>query len=302
MAATTSTQIIDGLLAADLGKRHFSKWESKAQQEAIRRCGISTSSSPYFKNNKDGRTAMLTHLHNTPLPVDHLTVLRRIAELGLPPSGARSKQQFSYYLLSAMCEPLKFPPWEPIPLITIVPPNTDELVTSARSLCEERMSKPAIKSNFYRPQEERESPPATQERDRLWSERRSRWYPFMKSSAFQSFLTSLALQYVQVTNIVLAHSPKSKPNDLRCEIDDALVKVDRVRVPGMFVDAWKSAGNGVIEKFEWREWRFGLGHILASTKRAVAKAVRTQHSDEDPEDERVYVGDTVCGVPLCTHA
>lgn len=289
---TSSKQIIDGLLAADLGKRHFSKWDSKAQQEAIRRCGISTSSSPYYKNNKNGRTAMLTHLHKTPLPVDHLSVLRRIAELGLPPSGARSKQQFSYYLLSYMCEQLKFPPWEPIPLITIVAPNADELCTSARSICEERMSAVTVKPHFYRPKE-RMSAVTVKQRESLWSARRSAWPRFMKSAAFQSVLTSLALQYVQVTNIVLAHSPKSKPNDLRCEIDNALFRVDRTRVPGMFVDAWKSAGNGVIEKFEWREWRFGLGHILVSTKRAVAKAVRTQHSDEDAQDERVYVGDTV---------
>ena len=44
MSGQTSIQVIDDMLAADLGKRHFSKWEAKAQQEAIRRCGLAASS------------------------------------------------------------------------------------------------------------------------------------------------------------------------------------------------------------------------------------------------------------------
>ena len=110
MSGQTSIQVINGMLAADLGKRHFSKWDTKAQQEVIRRCGLSTSSTHYFKSNKSSRTALLTHLHTTPLPTVHLEVLLLIAELGLPPSGARSTQQFDYYLLSFMAEGMTFPP------------------------------------------------------------------------------------------------------------------------------------------------------------------------------------------------
>ena len=123
MSGQTSIQVIEGMLAADLGKRHLSKWEAKAQKAAIRSCGLSTSSNQYFKNNKASRTALLTHLHTTPLPTDRLSVLRLIAELGLPPSGARSTQQFAYYLLSFMTEGMQFPPWDPIPVITIVAPS-----------------------------------------------------------------------------------------------------------------------------------------------------------------------------------
>lgn len=101
----TSKALIDELLAADLGKRHFSVWTSKEQDEAIRRCGLASSQ---FANRTEA-TAILTHLHTTDLPTDHLAVLLLIAEFGLPPSGARSKQQFSFYLLSFMCDKLKFP-------------------------------------------------------------------------------------------------------------------------------------------------------------------------------------------------
>ena len=105
MSVKTSKTLIDELLAADLGKRHFSVWTSKEQHEAIRRCGLASSQ---FKNRTES-TAILTHLHTTDLPTDHLAVLHLIAELGLPPSGARSKQQFSFYLLSFMCDKLDFP-------------------------------------------------------------------------------------------------------------------------------------------------------------------------------------------------
>ena len=285
MAGQTSKQVIDGLLAADLGKRHFSKWESKAQEEAIRRCGLSSSGSKYHKNTKAGRTALLRHLHSTQLPTEHLPVLRLIADLGLPPSGARSRQQFAYYLLCFMCEELKFPPWEPIPLITIVPPAVDDLCIAARSLCEERMQSATTKPNFYR----------RQQNVSLWSERREKTWPRFMKSALPIFLKPLAAEYAKVTNLVLAHSPKSEPEDLRCEIDSAQFVVDQTKAPELFVSAWNSVG-GRIAKFAWNEWKWVLGRLLASTKRAVAKAVRTQHTDVDVQDEQVYVGDKVCSI------
>ena len=105
MSIKTSKTLIDELLAADLGKRHFSVWTIKEQHEAIKRCGLASSQ---FKNRTES-TAILTHLHTTELPTVHLAVLHLIAEFGLPPSGARSRQQFSFYLLSYMCNKLKFP-------------------------------------------------------------------------------------------------------------------------------------------------------------------------------------------------
>ena len=97
MSVKTSKTLIGELLGADLGNRHFSVWTLKEQHEAIRRCGLASSQ---CKSRKEA-TAMLRHLHTTDLPTDHLAVLHLIAELGLPPSGARSKQQFSFYLLDA---------------------------------------------------------------------------------------------------------------------------------------------------------------------------------------------------------
>ena len=277
MSGQTTKQLIDELLAADLGKRHFSKWTAKEQEELIRRCGLSPSQ---FKNKAE-RITILTHLHTTPLPTEHLCVLRLIADLGLPPSGARSKQQFVYYLLCFMCEKLKFPPWEPLPVVEIVQPNVTDMCLRARKLCTERIN-PTTKPHFYRRDD------AT---GLLWSERREAWDIFM-TDGLSGFLTALTSEYCKHMNLVLAHSPKCKPADLRIDIDDAQVKVDRAKVPKMFVEAWKCTGAKDIVRFEWREWRWGLGHLLAAAKRAVAQVVRTQEIDHDQE-ESIYVGDTV---------
>ena len=92
MSTKTSKTLIDGLLTADIdiGERHFSVWTSNEQDEVIRRWGLTSSQ---FKNRTEAAT-ILTHLHTTELPTDHLglAVLNLIAELGLTPSGARSKQ------------------------------------------------------------------------------------------------------------------------------------------------------------------------------------------------------------------
>ena len=285
MSGQTTKQLIGELLEADLGKRHFSKWTAKEQQEAIRRCGLSSSQF----GNKSERIAILTHLHSTPLPTEHLCVLRLIADLGLPPSGARSKQQFVHYLLCFMCEKLKFPPWEPLPVLEIVRPSVSDMCISARKLCDERMPARTTKPHFYRRDETT---------GLLWSERRDAWDIFMESG-LPGFLEAVGNEYCKHMNLVLAHSPKCKPADLRVDIDDAQFKVDRVIAPRMFVEAWNSTGAKDIVSFHLREWRWGLGHLLAATKHAVAQAVRNQVND-DVQDESVYVGDSVsvCLPPL----
>ena len=281
MSGDTSKALLGSLLAADLGKRHFSQWTAKEQEEAIRRCGLSSSQ----HNNKRERIAILQHLHATPLPIVHIQVLRLIDDFGLPPSGARSKQQFSYYLLCYMCENLKFPPWDPQPIIKIIAPEVEELMVQSRSLLKTRLQPATTKPHFYRQSEDV---------GLLWSARRKLWDHFMESGV-QKFLTELATEYVKVTNLVLAHSPKSKPCDLRCDIDDAQFKVDRSKAPTMFLLAWNAAmgtGDGVIDHFDRKEWRWALPHLLTATKRSVAKAVRIQYSEEDVVEETVYVGDT----------
>ena len=120
---TTSKEKIGELLAADLGKRHFAVWTFKEQSEAIRQCGIASSK---CKNRPEAAT-LLQNLHTTHLPLDYLEVLRLIAHFGLPPSGARSRQQFAYYLLSFMCDKMKFPPWDPQPVISIIAPDHGKL-------------------------------------------------------------------------------------------------------------------------------------------------------------------------------
>ena len=135
MSAKSSKALIEELLAADLGDRHFSVWTLKEQGEAIKRCGLASSQ---FKNRTE-TTEILTILHETELPTDHLTVLTLIAELGLPPSGARSKQQFSFYLLSFMCEKLKFPPWDPVPVLSVVVPKDEILRDQVSIICSERI-------------------------------------------------------------------------------------------------------------------------------------------------------------------
>ena len=123
MSTKTSKTLINELVAADIGERHFSIWTKKEQDEVIRRYGLSSSQ---FKNRTEAAT-ILTHLHTIDFQTDHLAVLTLIDELGLPPCGARSKQQFSFYLLSFMCEKLKFPPWDPLPVLNIVVPKHEVL-------------------------------------------------------------------------------------------------------------------------------------------------------------------------------
>ena len=147
------------------------------------------------------------------------------------------------------------------------------------------MQSATTKPHFYR----------LQQNMSLWSERREKAWPRFMKSGLPIFLKALAAQYVEVTNLVLAHSPKSEPEDLRCDIDSAQFRVDRTKVPKLFVSAWNAVGGRIV-KFEWNEWNWGVGHLLVSTKRAVAKAVRTQHTDVDVQDEQVYVGDKVCSI------
>ena len=185
MDGQTSKHLIDELISTDLGKRHFSKWTGKEQEEAIRRCGLSSSK---FANKRE-RIAILSHLHTTPLPTEHLCVLRLIADLGLPPSGARSKQQFVYYLLCFMCEKLKFPPWEPIPVLEIVPPTVTDVCEAARKLCAERI-KPTTKPHFYR----RDDTTGL-----LWSERREAWDIFMAISPACTHVDTCTCSHVNIT-------------------------------------------------------------------------------------------------------
>jgi len=114
-------------------------------------------------------------------------------------------------------------------------------------------------------------------------------------SGLSIFLNPLAAEYVKVTNLVLTHNPKTAPEDLRCEIDSTQVVIDRTKVSRLFVSAWNAVGGRIV-KFAWNEWKWGLGRLLVSTKRAVSKAVRTQHMDVDVQDEQVYVGDKVFSI------
>ena len=95
-------------------------------------------------------------------------------------------------------------------------------------------------------------------------------------------------------NLVLAFSPKSSPEDLRCELDDAQYKVDRRDAATLFLTAWNKAlptDVPPVTTFKMPEWRWLLGNLIIACKRCVAKAVRTQFQEDNDEDETVYVGD-----------
>ena len=127
--------MIAALQQSELGNKHFSKWDEKSKKVAIQKCGLAHSNF----SNKASRNEILQHLSTTPLPTDHGEVLRMILELGLPPSGATSKQQFSFFLLSYLCDKMKFPPWEPIPIVEIIAPTSKQLVDTTRRVVLDRM-------------------------------------------------------------------------------------------------------------------------------------------------------------------
>ena len=71
----------------------------------------------------------------------------------------------------------------------------------------------------------------------------------------------LVLAYVNVMNLVLAHSPKSVLSDLRCEMDEAQRTVDRKQGWKFFVTAWNEVVSELpraptIASFKWNEWRW----------------------------------------------
>ena len=288
MSAKSSKALIEELLAADLGDRHFSVWTLKEQGETIKRCGLASSQ---FKNRTE-MTEILTILHETELPTDHFEVLTLIADLGLPPSGARSKQQFSFYLLSFMCEKLKFPPWDPVPVLSVVVPKPEILRDQVSSICSERISDINERPHAYihRP---------NNQVAKLWNSRRGVWPEVLKTSAFGVFLQKVAAAYVKVINLVLGFSPKKQIVDLRCEMHEAMRTVDRHEGRKFFVEAWNQVVKNLpraptITSFAWSEWRWVLTWVFVGCKRAVAQCIREQFdTSEQVTDDTVYVGDEV---------
>ena len=312
MVGITSAQHIRELINKDLNKRHFSKWSEDLKKQVIRQCGLA--SSKY--GNRAKRNAILQHLSEVELPLDAVQVQRETDRLGLPPSGSRSEQQAAFYLLSFLHDDLEFPPWAPEPVIKISPPTHDELIARVREICTERIL---------------ERPPHIYIHGglgHLWKERiqvwdicivllfavctytlthslvllvflTQAWLIMFKnlghpSSTMCQFLVELCSKYIKVMNLVLAFSPKSSPEDLRCDLDDAQYKVDRFEAPALFLAAWNAAlpaGVPPVTTFKWSEWRWVLGNLIIACKRSVAKAVRTQFQEGDNEDEGMYMGD-----------
>lgn len=115
-----------------------------------------------------------------------------------------------------------------------------------------------------------------------------------ESSVISQFLVDLCTKYIEVMNLVLAFSPKSSPEDLRCELDDAQYKVDRYEARKLFLRAWNKAvpiDVPSVTTFKIPEWRWLFGNLIIACKRCVAKAVRTQFQEDDDEHEDTYVGD-----------
>ena len=233
---------------------------------------------------------MLSHLHSTRLPVNPTEVQRQIGLLGLPPSGARSLQQFAFYLLSYLCEELPFPPWSPIPIITIVPPTISSLCEQARTICKARV--PDGPPYLYRLQDGNLAD--------LWVSRRQMWDRIATSletpdpsSSICQFLLSISEEYVKVMNIVLAYNPKIKPSDLRCDLDAAQWKVDRNLAPKEFLKFWCQATGKRISVFKWDEWRWLLPNLTKACRWSLSSSIRTQFDEDIVGDLKEYVGDSV---------
>ena len=130
-----SAQHISALIDKDLNHRHFTKWSEDLKKQVIRECGLASSN----YGNRKKRNDILQTLATTELPLDAVQVQRLTDRLGLPPSGSSSEKQNAFYLLSFLSPDLKFPPWEPEPVISITPPTHDELHRRVLCICNERI-------------------------------------------------------------------------------------------------------------------------------------------------------------------
>lgn len=195
---------------------------------------------------------------------------------------------------SNLIDPYTYQPWEPKPVLSIVVPKNEILSDQVSRICQ-RIFKPSQRPYAYihRP---------GNKVARLWNARRNAWPLLLATvndpkSAFSSFLQRLAAAYVKVFNLVLGFSPKSKIADLRCEIDEAMHRVDRHEAGPLFVETWNEVVKNLpraptITCYVRKEWRWVLGHVLAGCKRAVAQSVREQLEPSQKEtDDTVYVGD-----------
>ena len=286
MAGIYSKDVITRMMNAERENKHFTKWSEQAKKNVIRKCGLALSKC----KNKSERNTMLTHLYNTKLPVDPTEVQRQIRLLGLPPSGASSLQQFTFYLLSFLCEELPFPPWSPIPIVTIVPPTITMLCEQARAVCKARI--PDKTTYAYRLEDGKLAD--------LWFSRRQMWGRIAtsletpdSSSSLCQFLLSICEEYAKVMNIVLAYNPKTKLSDLRCALDAAQWKVDRTYARKEFVKFWCQTTGECIAAFEWDEWRWLLPNLAIACRWSLSSSIRTQFDEDAVDDLKDYVGDSV---------
>ena len=286
MADIYSKDIITRMMNAERENKHFTKWSEEAKKNAIRKCGIASSK---FKN-KTERDTMLTHLHSTNLPVDPSEVQRQIRLLGLPPSGARSLQQFAFYLLSFLCEALPFPPWRPIPIVTIVPPTITTLCEQARAVCKARI--PDEPPYAYRLQDGKLVD--------LWVLRRKMWDRIATSletpdsaSSLCQFLLSICGEYAKVMNVVLSYNPKTKLSDLRCALDAAQWQVDRTYAPKEFFKFWCQTTGECIAAFKCDEWSWLLPYLIIACRWSLSSSIRNQFDEDAVDDLTDYVGDSV---------
>ena len=154
---------------------------------------------PITRTKRIASASWLIYIIPSKLPVHPPEVQRQIRLLGLPPSGASSLQQFSFYLLSFLCAELPFPPWTPIPIVTIVPPTTTALCEQALAVSKARVPEGAPYA--YRVEEGKLAT--------LWVWRRQMWDKILtslatpNSSSLCQFLLTIYNEYVnKVMNMV----------------------------------------------------------------------------------------------------
>ena len=187
------------------------------------------------------------------------------------------------------------PPWNPIPIITVVAPDIPTLCEQANIICRARVPSINRPPYDYIIQDDKLIP--------LWHSRRQAWDHILKtldtpdSSHLVQFLHDVSVEFVKVVNIVLAYNPKSHPKDLRCAIDDALWKKERAYVPRRFVTFWNEGCSDTITTILRSEWEWVLPNLVIACRRSLASSIRVQ-LDEDSEDRdkdiKDYVGDSVC--------
>ena len=276
----TSKELIHARIHSDRGHAEFRSWKEKEKAKAIGDCGLAK----YKYGNSDSRNRILGHLSTTDLPLCPDQVKISLKHIRVIFVSNSTPQQLAYLLLTHLADGLTPEP-EPVPAQPIMTPPRDLLANHARLICWSRIS------------DVEHIPPVYRSCPHLWQRRRAVWSALVETlgseGGIQTFVDSLAAQYVTACNRVLATLPNKKPEEIRVALDDIQFNVDETLAPDLFVTAWNNStpADTKITEFREAEWYWLFHPLTVACRHALAYVVRHQFDDLTNGDN-LYKTDT----------